>query len=645
MPKSLTARIIILSAFLGFNPGADASTSADNRKDARPAELWKDYMHGIVDDHATPVDMGAIVAENPELSRNVAKGVSLDSPHKKSSQPVLKVDRSNSVTFPLPLPLDKIKGKNIRFFYWVKGNKTADDLGWHAPGIVLTLKDASGKVINSRDSIYHIHTAGTFPWHCYFCEYYIPQNAESAQLKFYNRFRGTAWFESPSWEIIVPKRQNDYSNDERQDHVTFSLAPNVLYDQMPEHLRKFANKHDWNFVKGGLPGQPYDITTRDGFRRYYFEKAKKCPEHMNHAILYMGLMYHDGRKNGKLPKLEDGWLDNFRTILMDDQDPATGYWHDGKDLSLGLTFHICNMFFRYHELKRTDREDIIKPEMGLVKYVPRAEEMIRQTLRQQSSWVDSEGKKRPASWNKEAYRYTLTPDKYPSKSYLGSAWDAIYMLRLAGRHVNPELQAEIYESVKEAFRYMLEKNVQPDGSWKQNDTDAHVTNNHYVYRIMEDVAWLERKIDPKRPNPEVNLTRKGDKLEISWKPDADSCSLRVYIAPKDIKAEQLNERFLAGVIQRGGHKFYEMDPFVGARKMVEQAIKRFGPKMELPPESSWQGKSYLPWKMRMVKNPLPATVDNAPLLLPMPDPDKFSIHATAASWYGEESLPVPLRLP
>lgn len=645
MTKLLIAHIILL--FVSLSPlGASSPvpTTAENRKDGRPIELWKDYMHGITDNYATPIDMEKIVSENPALTRNVAKGVSLCPPGKKSSQPVLKVDKSNSVSFPLPLPFDKIKGKNIRFFYWIKGYKTADDLGWHAPNIVLTLKDASGKIIYSRDSTYH--TAGTFPWHCYFYEYFIPKNAESAQLKFYNRFRGTAWFACPSWELIVPNSQNDYSKEERQDPVTGSLAPNTLYDQMPEHLRQFANKYDWNFVKGGLPGQPYDITTRDGFRRYYFEKAKKCPEHMNHAILYMGLMYHNGKKNGRLPKLEDGWLDNFRKILMDDQDSATGYWHDGKALSLGLTFHICNMFFRYYEMPRADREDIVKPEMGLVKYVPRAEEIVLQTLRQQSTWTDGEGKKRPASWNKEAYRYTLTPDNYKSKSYLGSAWDAIYLLRLSGRYVKPELQSRIYESVKESLRYMLEYNVLPDGSWMQHDTDTHVTIYSYVYRILADTAWLERKIDPKRPCPSAKIRRLADgkNIEISWKPDADSCSLRIYIAPKDLSSDKLNERHLAGVIQSQGHKFYEMDPIIATDKMIAQAIKRFGPKMKLPPENTWQGKDYLPWKMRMIKRPLPMTEDNAPLTLHFPEPEKYTVYAGNSNWYGEESMPVELKV-
>ncbi len=638
----ITACMLLLnfSASLTTSWAGSGKWTANDRQSGRPPELWLDYMHGVVDDFAHPVDLAAAIGAKPELQKNIAAKVKLDTAWKKSEQPVLKVSKSDAILIPMALPLDEIRGRNIRFFYWLKGDKTADDRGWHAPNIGLILKDKNGKVLSAKESGYH--TAGTFPWHCYHRDFFIPAQTASAELKFYNMFRGTAWITGLSWEVVEKTGPTFYDQESRQDPVTGSLAANVRYDQMPEHLRALAGKYPWNFLKGNLPGQPYDITTCAGFRKYYFDKAKKCPEHMNHAILYVGLMYHEGSEKKLLPPMEKGWYDNFRDVLMADQDPATGYWHDGTALSLGLTFHLCNMFFRYYDLQRTDREDITNPKMGLVKYVPRAKEIIRQTLLQQSTWIGPDGKKSLAAWSKDAYRYTLTPDATKDKSYLGSTWDAIYLLRLSARDTDEETRKKVYDSVKQSFRYMLEKNVLEDGAWIQQDTDTHVTSYSYVYSILCDVHWLERKIDPKLLTPVAAMTKNPDgSRTIQWtSPAPGQDALRVYLVPEGVAADRINEKYLAGVIQRTGQKFYEMDPFVAVRKMIDVAIQRFGPDMNLAPESSWQGKRYLPWKLRMVRSPLPYTENGKPLTLKAAGNE--SVWVSATSWYGEESTPTRL---
>ncbi len=617
---------------------AEDGKPVEDRK-IRPDGFWQDYMHGISDSYANSIDMKAVCEADPKLKKYIVQNSSLKSRWKNSDMPVLKADASKSFSFPFPLPMEKVRGKKIRIFFWMKGQNIGDGLGWHSANIVFKTKKKNGDKIYAMDSFFH--TQGSFPWHCYYREFFIPANTESAELQFYNTFKGTAYFTCPSWELVEGNAV--YVKDELQDPETGSMAPNVRFDQMPEHLRSLATKYQWNFLKGNLPGQPYAITSRDGLEKYYYEKAKKCPEHMNHAVLYLGEMYYKGTDKKLIPDLEEGWLDKLREILMKDQDTATGYWHDGKDLSLGLTFHLCNMFFRYYDLKRSDRADIINESMGLVNYVPNADKIVAQTLRQQSSRTDENGKYKLAAWNKEAYRYTNEPDKDPSKSYLGSTWDAIYLLRLSGRFTDEETQKKIYVSVKEALRYLLEKNVQESGLWLQQDTDAHVTNNHYVYDIIGDTQWLEKKIDPSIPQPIVKTEQKGNgNLEFSWTPQNDEQnSLRIYIVPAGTAPENINEEKLAAIIQSKGHKFYESDPFIAAGKMINAAISAFGPDMKMPPESDWRGKRYMPWKLRMIRADLKSSSDCKPLTLQIPDGN--SVYVSAATWYGEESPLLKVR--
>ncbi len=605
----------------------------------RPAELWRWYMHGITDDKATPVRLDAI----PELAPLLDSKTRLDTPFKKSGEAAVKLMKPKEVTFPLLTDCKAVRGKKIRIFFWLKGFKVGYKDGWHAPNIVVIPRDRDGRSLYAYDSGFH--TEGTYPWHCYYVDRFIPKETESLWLKLYTP-NGVAHFTGIGWEPVGP--ENTYDANFEQDPHSGSLAPNVCYDQMPEHMTQGqGTKYPWEWLRGGkigLIGQPDDVTTKAGFRDYYFNMAKKRPEHMNHAILYMGGMFRSGQEQKLLPPMEDGWLENFAQILMADQDPATGYWHDGKALSLGLTFHLCNMHFRRYELQRSDREDI-SSSLALVDYVPRAREMILQTLKQQSTWTAPDGVTRPAAWSRAAYRYTLKPDDSKDKCYLGSTWDAIYLLRLASRCVDdPALKAQVYDSVKNAMFYMLHKNVTDDGQWLSSDLDDHPSNPSYIVNIMQDVHYLERKIDPAMPTPEVSCRPSASGgTEFSGKVPAGADSIRIYIADSGIPAGKIDETSLAGVIQRTGHKFYEMDPFVGCDKTRHALNRRFGTSLELPPESDWRGKRYLPWKFRKLKLPLPFTTDNQPLTLPA-KLDGKAVYISSCNWYGEESPLVPLSV-
>jgi len=564
--------VLMLTALLPANAAEPSQTTAcgphyvtsigswtpADRKSHRPDDLWRHYMHGIVDHFATPVAWEDLFDSDAQAAQWLDPSEPLDTPYRKSNMPSIRIAGEKSVSLPRPLPIapEAIQGKRIRLFVWLKGvDVGARNNCWHAPSLWVTMKDARGKVLTSSDS--YFKTLRTYPWHCYYTDRFVPRNAAGVYVRLFNKFHGVAHFSTLSWEFI--DETNTYSNDDKQDPQTGSLACNPIYDEMPEHLKKgFGFRHRWLFVTGakaGLVGQPYDITTNEGFRKYYFEEAKTEPEHMNHAILHMGSMYRNGISRKMLPPMQEGWLGNFAQVLMDDQDPQTGFWHDGTNLSLGLTFHLCNMHFRYYEIGRTDRADRIRPSFDLgLKAVPRADRIIRTCLMMQSSYTDEEGTKRKAAWNWPAYRYTTEPDKYEQKCYLGTTWDAIYLTRLAARYVEPELQQQVYESVKAAFRYVLHACVLEDGSYKAHDTDEHPTKGDYMGGIMQDAAWLEHRVVAAIPQPRVSVTPAGeDALVFRWHdPAGDHNSLRIRVAEADLPSDKINDSHLAGIIHRTG---------------------------------------------------------------------------------------------
>jgi len=615
------------------------------RKANREPELWLHYQHGVVDHFATPFRFEDLLGEGQTAGKWLDREQPIRNPFKESTQAAIRCVRSARIELarPLPLPMDEVRGKRVRIFFWMKGRDVgARNNTWHCPDVDVIAKDAKGRVLSSSYS--SLKSQRTFPWHCFYTDRFVPADAAGLYLRVYNKFHGTAWFSTPSWERLG--EHTTYGSDEKQDPHTGSLSKNPLHEALAYHLGcGYGGKHEWRFVLGskiGMKGHTHDITTKEGLRRYYFEKAKKHPDEMNHAVLHLQSMYRTGLSRKLLPPMEEGWLGHLAKIIIDDQDPETGYWHDSRDLSLGLTFHLCDMHFRYYNIPRPDRPDRIFPGQDLgLKRVPRAEQIIRTTLMMQSSYVDAEGVKRKAAWNTAAYRYTTEPDQYPDKCWLATTWDAIYLIRLASRYVGEDLQKEVHDSVKAAFRYVLHEMVYDDGTFRQKDTDDHPTSGGYMYHIMQDSSWLERRVLPDVPRPKMTLVRERDKLTVTWiEPSEMHSSLRIYAAPAGTDTAKVDESHLLGIIHRAGNKVYEMDPFLAVQKIRRAIATRWGSPMELPPPTSWRGKKYLPWKLRRIHYPLAHSDGLEPLALP--DADAADLYVSAATWYGEECPPTLL---
>ena len=599
--------------------------------DNRSPELWKTYMHGIKPDQATKITVSDIIKLNPACKKFICTQNML------KEEPAFKIKSKSNLTVNLPIDITSVKGKKIRLFYWCKAFKVGYGNGWHAPWLILIARDKNKKILLSSPAWFH--TEGTYPWHCYYVDIFIPKVTEEFAIKFYTP-NGIAYFSGFAYEEVT--KANTYSNNYKQCPVTGSLAPNVYYDQMPEHMTYgYGTKYPYRWLLGskvGLIGQPDDVTTIAGFTHYFKTKGIKKSEHINHGLLHLANAYRSGKKLALLPKMEDGWLENFRDLLLEAQDPATGYWHDGKSLSMGATFHLLNMHFRYYELSRSDRQDILKPGFALTKTVPRADEMIAQTLKQQSSWRDEQGILRKAGWNNDAYTFTITPDKSKSKFAMGSTWDAVYLLRLAGRFATKkETKQQIYNSIKDAYFYFVNKMILPDGNIRLVDTSDKPALG-YVSVLLQDFHCFERRIVDDISTSSASITKDGNKLSISAKIADNADAVRIYIAPERIAIKEVDEKYLVGIIHKKGSRYCELDPLAVYHKCNDAAKLRFGREI-------YTGKGprdmYLRYKFSKIKMPVPFTTNNESIIINADTAGK-KIYISSSNWYGEESLPVEI---
>ena len=643
------AEIIQLEKYRIVNIGNWKPTA---REKDRPADLWRYYMHGAVDHFATPIPFEALF-DSPEKAKQwLDPKAIIDTPYKKSDLPAMKLtvnEQKRLCKFyflkPLPIKVQEFRKKCLLFYFWAK----ADDLGGFT--IRLTFKTSTGETLSNQNvaSPNLVFTRGTFPWHCYYGYWFIPQEADTIYLSLEAwGYHGTVWFSNFSWEPKSPDSFLRWNN--RQDPLTGSSAPNPDYDEMPELLDGVVNGYKWNFLlgkKAGIKGEPYDISTKSGYRDYYFNRAKKLGgDHLHRAVRDLPNKLLFAQKYNLLPvPLEEGWFENYKKMLLEDQDTETGFWRTADGVpSLGLTFHLVHANFNYYDIQRPDRKDQINEkdlQGSIFKRVPHAEKIVQNLLFLQSSYIDECGVKRKAAWCHAAYDYTKTPDGYKDKCWLCSTWDAIFLARNASRFVNKELQTQVYQSVKDAFRYVLHKCVQDDYQFKQHDTDKGPSSGAFMAHIVGDSSYLERKIDIVRESPDVTFEAEGEDLTFSWKKKdkGDGIAVRIYIVPAGLKPEEINEKYLIGVIHHTGYKIYEMDPFIATYKIFQASLNRFGDKFRTQPETAFGGNEYVWWKLRMINYPLPYTNDGKPLTLKIKDHKNKDIYVSTINWYGEESVP------
>jgi hypothetical protein len=643
--------LIFTGSLLMTLPACAKSTLSLTEKDRtsnRPADLWQYYMHGCVDHFATPVDLSSLA--DSSLLSNIA----INTPYKQFTGKGITVNGKgeDNVTLDKPINIDLRPDQKLRLYVWVKGENAGmrEDI-WKAPNFGIVLKNAKGKTLRASETRYH--TVGNFDWHCYYLDTHIHKNTASIYLKFTNPVRGKATFSAISYEWV--NEQNDFSVNDQQDPITGSCAQNVYKDELPSHVQSDrGTRYPWHFLKGvkaipAMTGQQYDITTQDGLKHYFQDHPHTLqPYHRHHSIMYLPSIYRTGKElkaesvdQTLWPNPYEGWMNDFAQLLLVEQDPKTGYWRTIHGLNMGLTFHYSNMLFRYYSPERADRplrtNDL---HIGL-KYIPHANNIIDTTLMMQAH--DDAGNL--AAWNRSAYRYTTEPDSDDHNCDFGTTWDAIYLLRIAA--LNPEVddvrKAKVYDAIKAAYGYLLKHNIQDDGTWKLKDKDPYPTRSSYMYGLIEDSHWLEWRIDPNIPAPDVKLD--GNTIKATFT-NPQHNSIRIFAVPADFDISQLDETQMVGIIQNTGHHASNMDPYLGMKAIQAGGKAMWGLDNDMPPADHWKYQRYTYWKTRKISENLLTTTDAKPITLPreLLKPG-MKLYVTAANWYGEQSKPVLIPNP
>lgn len=611
------------------------------RKEGRPPELWRFYQHGVADFFAAPLE-----ASFPKAP---AERDSIETPYFKAGIEAVRVDGDAKFSSrELPLDIVKMRGRKLRIFYWMKGESsgrspTPNSYG-DVPALLVTLKDGKGRQLSKIGT--HNGAFGSFPWHGYYLDVQIPPEAAKAFLDVEGSEskEGSARFGRFGWELVG--KENEYSQDEKQDPETGSLAAFPWYEPINFHFfaKPPAYRYRWNFLRGpaaGMKGQPYDLTTLDGLRRYYSESVKVDLDQMNHGIMYFPARYRQGLEHGVLPEMEPGWLEELSRLILEDQDPETGYWGTrSQPKSMSVTFHFVDMLFAFG-VERTDSPATPDPGRCISPSLPRAEAMARSTLKLQST-CERDGRKELAAWSQDAYNFTENPDRGKSRCALGSTMNAIRLLRVCRRFAEPETRLRIDASVEAAFRYVLERCVSKEGLWKQEDADAGPSKPAYFGNILNYSRYLEKRVDANVPKPSLKIESRGDgALSLrceSWPEGLNS--VRIYaLAPGEGPERLLPDR-IEGIVSRSGERLIELDPFIAVRRCAAASRANWGAKLD-------EADSYIGRKaFKELKEKLPSALGSEPLELPKGSSaaGKRSLWAVGVDWYGRESEATELKL-
>ena len=611
---------------------ADATTGEPIRN-LESARRFSVYMHGRLDDQATPLRLPVAAMTSIPLQmggRDFSQLIRLGGEARLNGGRVLLSE------------LGAKSGQYIRVFFWAMVDGIDDHQSqWRGtnsygapPQLLIFLLDGSGRKI-AQGPERTIAAFGPFPWHCYYQDLWLPQNSAALNFTFKNSWNKKAQFSGFSWQSISEADASE-GTDALQDPVSGSLATNIAYDSWSGHLRKLGNRYPWRFLQGptiGLKGVHHDLTTAQGLVDFFEQEALLDEDQLNHGVLYLARTYYKGKTLGLLPEhMPEDWDQQLLKLVLSAQDPKTGYWGTRKrPRSMGITFHLVNGLFsfgisREGEAAVPDRDRLL-PAARL----PGADRIVDTTLKMQSRGRD--GGRELAGWARSAYNYTGSPDRSESKASLVVTGNAIELLRRSELFVEPAARAQIYGAIKSAVRYVLDCCLEDDGAWRQSDVDESASSDSYMFRILDKSHYLERKPGRNRPPPVVRLVgENGGGSQFAWQPSPGMPqSLRVYAPVSDGKEK------LVAIVETSDASALGSDPYIVVGNIRMAAERRW--------RSAWNPQSFLMKRL--------SEVADAERILLGPGQTRFSLRLpvpsqplsfVSADWYGEESSPAELPM-
>ena len=632
-----TSAVCLAASAVGAAPAFQSDPN--NRKADRPTELWRYYMHGVTDFFAEPLKL--------KFKGGTPSATELKTPYFKEKIDEISLAPDKKAVSS-SIDVATYRGRTIRIFYWMRGEPVAGAVMKNsysdAPQLLAVVKDAKNKMLSRKTS--HNGAVGKFPWHGYYLDVKIPSKGKKLYLVLDNSKTRRAWFGKFALEPVG--KNNTYSQNEKQDPDTGSIAAFPWYEPINFHFfaKPPATKYIWNFMRGpaaGMIGQPYDLTTVDGLRKYYQESVKYDLDQMNHGIMYFPNRYRLAKRKGVLPPLPENWLLEVGKLVNEDQDPETGYWGTKYiPLTMSVTFHFVDMLYAFG-IQRYDEPAKPDPGRCVAPTLPRPDKMVDTTLKLQSTCM-VDGKKELAAWSQRAYNFTDKPDGGRSRCALGSTMNAIRLLRICYRFVGPEQQKQSDRSVKAAFKYVLTHCVNSDGLWKQQDVDSSPTKSAYYMSIVSYSHYLEKRTDTSIPKPELKVASGPSDNEISiscpsWKDRQNS--FRIYAAgDKKVEPEKLQPEMIVGFISKGDKKIIEMDPLLSTIKSIKSSKDNWNSKFS---SRKYYGKKVV--KLLRKKRPAVTGSDTLRISRESLPAGTKELWITAVDWYGAESTPVKVIIP
>lgn len=607
-------------------------------RQVRQPEDWRHYMHAVRDYEARPVSWNQLLGDVRLEKRWLDPEVTLQTPVKSSTLPVLRLGSEKMLVLPRPVlseaQLAELKGRTVRFFVWVRAEEAGLNLDlWDgAPAVSFSLKDSLNNLISTTEGMFK--TRGTFPWFCYHIEVPIPAtlliNATAAApaegdggggmdlavlrellniagdeqeeripdggglyITLKNQGSGEAWFSTLAWEIAVPA--NTPGRALWTDPVSGSRSPNPDYDEFPLHLYfGLDSEKTWNFLQGT---RNYADLTRISGLRAYVQRARQDWFHMQHGVPYLLYLYHTGTLLKQSSSFEEGWLEELRLQISGLQDENTGLWGYGGHADILISRLIAANNFAPRVQRRSDDPEPAETAWrafngGKLEHAGQ----IVQALAG-SRVVSEDGRK--LGWNRYAFQpVELGTARRRQFSDLGTTEAALTLLALISSQTEDDaLRQQCAQLVREAWEYVTENLVTADFLWRQNERDFVPTTGGFMLQLQNASACAEPKIvnglaDFKvEPFPEADG---GMKVKwMSW--GAGHAGLRIYAAPAELAPEGVNEKHLIAIINRRKDRAMQRDPLFMLMSMSAAAKARWG----IDPQSA--GADYLVAKLAMLR--------------------------------------------
>ncbi|NLF92616.1 MAG: hypothetical protein GX564_01910 [Oligosphaeraceae bacterium] len=625
---------------------------------SKDSDFWRHFMHGLRDDKGIPVAWPQLFNSPDEAQKWLAgEAARLQCPNIKTSNfPVLLLDGPHTLVLPKPvLPLSSLsalKGRNLRFYLWLKGENCGTGSLWdNAPTVVFSLKDGLDNLISTTESLFK--TRGTFPWFCYYIEVPIPgalnttppaeeaENADQSALLTFNqgngflsslfgnelvppetlpsggglyltlknRGGGKAFFSTLSWENLgAPK---DPPRSSWTDAVSGSRAPNPDYDELPMHIF-FGLDPDkpWNFLHGNHATP--DITSIEGLKKYLSSTSHDW-FHCLYGVANLGYIHETGTILKQCREFEAGWTEVLLDHLLRWQDLRTGLWGIGGTPNLLISQAVVEKCFSPAGLRRSD-QPLRETSWLAVRNtaLPNPELLVESIL--SCRVQDAAG--RPRGWNRFAFQdQKLGQEQRYSLSDLGSTCAAVQLLaQIGAQQGSPALQKTIQSALYDTWEFVLQNFFSQEYLWRQTDISWAVTTPAYMLKLLNALPWLEQRSDHTLPKPKCSVQEQpGEKIRVTWEGQKNRyASLRVYAAPAALGQGEISEKHVVAILNRNSSSQFTTDPLLLMGKILAAAGNRWGI------TAASEGADYIAAKMALLPRNLTVGDGGNELIFPIP---------------------------